>query len=115
MKMNISEATNNMPVIQSRSDVRESKLEYNQKQDQELQTEVMTKEKMKTTVDTLNEFLEPNLHNVHFVFHDDLDKYYVTVVDPLTDEIIREIPPKKMLDMYAAMAEYMGLLVDEKV
>ena len=49
------------------------------------------------------------------LFHEKLNEYYVTVIDPQTDEIIREIPPKKMLDMYAAMADYIGILIDEKV
>lgn len=70
---------------------------------------------IKQAVDSLNGFIEPFNTNLKFVYHDELDKYYVTVVDPTTDEVIKEIPPKKMLDMYAAMAEYMGLLVDEKI
>lgn len=65
-------------------------------------------------VDKLNEFIDPLITNLKFVLHEDLNEYYVTVVNPLTDEVIKEIPPKKMLDMYAAMAEFMGILIDEK-
>ncbi|MFP3361912.1 flagellar protein FlaG, partial [Planococcus sp. SIMBA_143] len=49
-----------------------------------------------------------------FELHDKLEKYYVTVVDSETKEVIKEIPPKKFLDMYAQMAEFMGILIDEK-
>src|SRR5690625_4723098 len=70
---------------------------------------------VETVVDRMNEFIEPIRTNLKFVFHEKLNEYYVTVIDPQTDEIIREIPPKKMLDMYAAMADYMGILIDEKV
>lgn len=73
------------------------------------------KNEVKTTVDKLNRFFEPERTNLKFVFHEDLHEYYVTVVNPLTDEVIREIPPKKILDFHAAMQELIGVLVDEKI
>src|SRR5699024_4388608 len=73
------------------------------------------KDKVDTVVSKLNEFLAPLWTHLQFVLHEDLDKYYVIVSDLETDEVIREIPQEKMLDMYAAMAEYMGLLIDEKI
>ena len=66
-------------------------------------------------VEGLNDFLEPINTAIKFVLHDKLDRYYVKVVDSKTDELVREIPPEQMLDMYAAMAEFMGLIVDEKI
>ncbi|WP_164668086.1 flagellar protein FlaG [Virgibacillus doumboii] len=82
----------------------------------ELQNEeLINTDKIKTVVDKLNEFTEPLRTNLRFEFHEKLEEYYVTVVNPMTDEVIKEIPPKKMLDMYAAMAEFMGILVDEKI
>lgn len=78
-------------------------------------TEMINELEVKKAVSSLNGFIEPLQTNLKFVFHDELNEYYVTVVNPSTDEIIREIPPKKMLDMYAAMAEYMGILIDEKI
>ena len=59
--------------------------------------------------------MQPMYTNLKFVLHDKLGEYYVKVVDIETDEVIKEIPPEKMLDMYAQMAEFMGLLIDEKV
>jgi flagellar protein FlaG len=38
----------------------------------------------------------------------------VKVIDENTGEVIREIPPKKILDMVANMLELAGLLVDER-
>lgn len=77
--------------------------------------EVIHTEEIETVVSKLNEIIEPLRTNLKFEYHEKLDDYYVTVVNPLTDEVIKEIPSKKMLDMYAAMAEFMGLLVDEKI
>ncbi|SDM20580.1 flagellar protein FlaG [Sediminibacillus halophilus] len=73
------------------------------------------KKQVQNTVDALNEFLEPTHTGLKFELHDKLEKYYVTVIDTDTKEIIKEIPPKKLLDVYAAMAEFMGFIVDEKI
>ena len=77
--------------------------------------EPVSKEKAMEFVKGLNEFIEPMQTSIKFELHDKLDRYYVSVVDKNTDEVIKEIPPKKMLDVYAAMAEFMGFIVDEKV
>src|SRR5699024_5663170 len=57
-------------------------------------------------VEGLNEFIQPINTSVKFELHDKLDRYYVKVIDSTTKELIREIPPEQMLDMYAAMAEF---------
>ncbi|MGP4105573.1 flagellar protein FlaG [Virgibacillus sp. L01] len=77
--------------------------------------EVINTDKVRTVVEKLNEFTETLRTDLKFEYHEKLNEYYVTVVNPLTDEVIKEIPPKNMLDMYAAMAEFMGILVDEKI
>lgn len=76
---------------------------------------MISKDLLDETVDKLNDFLEAGRRNLKFEMHDKLEKYYVTVVDSTTSEVIKEIPPKKLLDMYAAMAEFMGILVDKKI
>lgn|SRR5690625_5202448 len=73
------------------------------------------KNKVKQITSQINDFIGPIQTNLKFEYHEDLNEYYVTVVNPDTKEIIKEIPPKKMLDMYAAMVEFMGMLIDEKV
>jgi flagellar protein FlaG len=74
-----------------------------------------TREDIEQAVNRVNNFLEPVRRNLKFELHDKLDKYYVTVIDSSTDEVLKEIPPKEMLDMYAEMVEFMGLLVDRKI
>lgn len=81
----------------------------------ELETKEVDKDKAENIVESMNEFLESTQTEISFKFHDKLDEYYVSIVNPNTDEVIKEIPPKKLLDMYAAMAEFMGFIVDEKV
>lgn len=76
---------------------------------------IYTKEAMEAMVQKTNEFIEPLRTNLKFQLHEKLEKYYVEVVNSTTDEVIKEIPPKKMLDMYAEMAELMGIIIDQKI
>lgn len=66
-------------------------------------------------VESINKFLQASQTSLKFVLHEELNEYYVTVVDDITREVIKEIPSKKMLDMYAAMTEFVGLMVDKKI
>ncbi|MDJ0331410.1 flagellar protein FlaG [Planococcus sp. S3-L1] len=75
----------------------------------------MTKEAITDKVDSMNTFLESAQTNVKFQFHEEMNVYYVQVINSLTEEILREIPNKKFLDMYASMADMAGLMVDEKL
>ena len=77
--------------------------------------QTISKEKVQEVVDGLNHFLQPTHTSIQFEYHEKLNEYYVKVVDNQTNETIREIPSKKMLDFYAAMTEFVGLMVDEKI
>jgi len=81
----------------------------------DIEGKMITKEMIVKKVDGMNEFLQPTSTNVKFQLHEKLDIYYVQVIDSKTDEVLREIPNKKFLDMYASMAELAGLMVDEKL
>lgn len=74
-----------------------------------------SKEQVEEIVDKMNSFLEPTQTSIQFKFHEKLNEYYVTIVDQKTDEVVREIPSKKLLDIYAAMTEFLGLVVDKKI
>ncbi|MBM7600542.1 flagellar protein FlaG [Virgibacillus halotolerans] len=76
---------------------------------------VITQKEVETAVSKLNQMIEPLRTDLKFKYHEKLNEYYVTVVNPLTSEVIKEIPPEKMLDMYAEMAELMGILIDRKI
>lgn len=75
----------------------------------------INKEKMEEVVKGMNDFLNPVNTSIKFVLHNKLNDYYVTVVDDDTHEVIKEIPSKKLLDTYANMMEFVGLLVDKKI
>ena len=86
-----------------------------EKKTEDIEEKTITKEMIVNKVESMNEFLQPTTTNVKFQLHEKLDIYYVQVIDSKTDEVLREIPNKKFLDMYASMAELAGLIVDEKL
>lgn len=75
----------------------------------------VTKEKLQKAVDVVNEFLEINNSSSKFVYHDGLERYYVTIVNRDTDEVVKEIPPKRLLDAFYEMQKMVGMIVDEKI
>ncbi|OAO79884.1 Flagellar protein [Anoxybacillus flavithermus] len=77
--------------------------------------ERIPKQKLEEIVKGMNEFLQPSHTSLKFAVHEDLKEYYVQLIDDRTKEVVREIPPKKLLDMYAAMMKFVGLIVDRKI
>lgn len=67
------------------------------------------------TIQAANKLLEPTQVHIEFELHEKLNEYYVKVINNKTDEVIKEIPSKEWLDFYAAMAEFMGFLVDKSI
>ncbi|MFJ7732308.1 flagellar protein FlaG [Lysinibacillus sp. NPDC097231] len=72
-------------------------------------------EKLQQAVDAINDFLKTNYSSSKFVYHEGLGKYYVTVVNENTNEVVKEIPPKKLLDAFYEMQKMVGMIVDEKI
>lgn len=77
--------------------------------------EKLSSEEAQQIVNGLNEFLKPKYTTLKFKLHEESDRYYVEVIDRDTKEVIREIPEKDLLDMYAKMTELLGLFIDEKL
>lgn len=75
-------------------------------------------DKIKAAVDDLNKTVKQAslMHHTQlsFKYHEDTNRISITVTDSDTDEVIREIPPEKTLDMLAKAWEMAGLLVDER-
>lgn len=70
---------------------------------------------IKKSVDKLNKFLQGESTHIQYERHDILkNQFVIKIIDNDTKEVIREIPPKKILDMVAEMYKIAGILVDEK-
>lgn len=72
-------------------------------------------EKAKKMTESMNRFMESTNTNLRFQYHEELQEYYVTIVDSKTNEVVKEIPSKKLMDIYAAMRDFLGVLVDHKI
>lgn len=71
-----------------------------------------TEQAYQTAVNKLNEFMEYSQKNSKFIFHKDLERYYVEVVDSQSQEVIKEVPPKALLDAYYEMQKLAGKIFD---
>lgn len=74
-----------------------------------------TKVKVQDAVKALNEMLEVTHNASKFMYHEGLERYYVTVVNKDTEEVVKEIPPRKLLDAFYEMQKMLGMIVDEKI
>lgn len=86
--------------------------------DGELFGQNVSPERAKAAVEDLNKQVkQPSIikhTQLSFKYHEETNRISITVTDSDTDEVIREIPPEKALDMLAKAWEIAGLLVDEK-
>ena len=55
-----------------------------------------------------------SVRRFEFSIHEKTKEIMVKVIDNDTNEVIREIPPEKVLDMVAKMWEMAGIIVDER-
>lgn len=71
-----------------------------------------TEQAYQTAVNKLNEFMEYSQKSSKFIFHKDLERYYVEVVDAQSQEVVKEVPPKALLDAYYEMQKLAGKIFD---
>lgn len=62
-----------------------------------------------------NKALEWAKRHFEYSMHDETNTFVVRVINSETDELIREIPPERILDLVARLWEVAGLIVDERV
>jgi len=65
-------------------------------------------EKLTRSADLFNKGLQ-------FRIHDKTGRLIVRVIDRETEEVIRDIPPERILDLVASIEAFLGLLFDERV
>jgi flagellar protein FlaG len=65
-------------------------------------------------IEKANKAISSSNRVLEFSIHERTKEIMVKVVDSETKEVIREIPPEKVLDMVAKLWELAGILVDER-
>lgn len=71
-------------------------------------------EKIEKAVQMGNRAAEVLDVGIRFKLHEDTERYQVLIVDRRNNEVIKEIPPEKLLDLVGKIQEMIGLLIDEK-
>ena len=67
-----------------------------------------------SAIENLNKFIQGKDSRLEFKVHERTGRFMVKFIDRETDEIIREIPPEKILDLVASIWDAVGILVDER-
>ncbi|WP_435922720.1 flagellar protein FlaG [Paenibacillus sp. DYY-L-2] len=65
-------------------------------------------------VEKYNKTLQENGTALKVSIHEKTRSIVVKIVDIKTDEVIKEIPPEKMLDLVYNLCQNLGIFVDEK-
>ncbi|MGI5880075.1 MAG: flagellar protein FlaG [Syntrophomonadaceae bacterium] len=76
-------------------------------------------EVLQEAVESVNRALEVSSYHLEFKVHEGSGRYQIKVVDSNSNEVLREIPPERILDLAAdirkMMDKILGLLVDETI
>lgn len=73
-----------------------------------------TRAELEDLVEKINRAVFGENERMEFQIHERTGRMLVKLVDNETDEVIREIPPEKMLDLIANIWEMVGILVDKR-
>lgn len=65
-------------------------------------------------IEKTNKAIEGTYCSFKYSVHDVTKQIMVKVIDNKTQEVIKEIPPEKILDMVAKIWEVAGIMVDER-
>lgn len=78
---------------------------------------VIDRSKLDKAVEGLNKTMDVVERALEFSVHEDTNRIIVRVIDRSNyeEEIIREIPPEKILNMVAVFMDMIGLMFDQRV
>lgn len=71
-------------------------------------------EELAQAVKQSNEAAEALNTGIRFKLHDSSERFMVQIVNRISNEVIKEIPPEKLLNVLGQIQEMIGLLQDEK-
>jgi flagellar protein FlaG len=68
-------------------------------------------DQVRRAVETLNELVQNQRRSLHFSVDQDTGRTVIRVVDPATDEVIRQIPPEEVLNLARHLDGLGGVLL----
>lgn len=75
----------------------------------------LSEKKISQLVKDFNEKIESHNKRLEYSIHEKTNRLLVKVIDTQTEEVIKEIPDEKLMDMMADFFEITGILIDEKI
>lgn len=81
-----------------------------------VEKQIYHEEDLKDAKEIMNKLLKKHKSHIEYETYDKFKSVtIIKIVNTDTKEVIKEIPPKKLLDMVAKMCEMAGIMIDEKV
>lgn len=71
-------------------------------------------ERLQNEVDRLNETSDLYIIGLRFSIHEETERIVVQVYNRKDNEVIRQIPPERVLNLVAQIQQMIGLLLDEE-
>lgn len=71
-------------------------------------------QELREALDTINKTVRIFNRSIHFSKHEESGRMWIQIIDTETKKVVREIPPKEILDIVARLEEMVGLLIDER-
>jgi len=66
-----------------------------------------------SSLEQLSQLLQELNYQVSYGLYDGTKQFYAKITDPLTDRVVRFLPPEQLLKIQAALEEAVGKIVDK--
>lgn len=81
-----------------------------------VERQIYYEDDLKDAKEIMDKFLKKHKSHIEYETYDKFKSVtIIKIVDTDTKKVIKEIPPKKLLDMVAKMCEMVGIMIDKKV
>ena len=84
------------------------------KYDQDKNDQKISEKQVQKAVNKLNTLFEDKQTHAEYEVYGKFHDITIRIIDDNTKQILKEIPPKKIIDMIDKLCELAGVLVDEK-
>ncbi len=85
----------------------------NQQELQQIKQDLRNEE-LEKAVEQTNRIIFKDDNRFEFKIHERTGRMMVKLINKETDEVVKEIPPEKILDLVASIWDLVGILVDER-
>lgn len=85
------------------------------KQSEKVKENPYSEDRVLEIVDEANKAFTPYDRRFEISVHEKTKKIMIKVLDSVTDQVIKELPPEKILDVVAGLWEVAGIIVDKKI